>query len=425
MQPPHQHSRINLIELKTQIVKKLGPEGSNQYFYYLQKFLNLKLSKVEFEKLCLRVLGRENMSLHNQLIHSILRNASCAKSLPPACHKNDASKHGMHVGIQEFRSDGYQQNGSHIVMAHASGSPGLSNGGDILPVSPKKTRSGFRDRRGGDRRSALGPNGKTSFPPLVAATTQPILENGDLKLPGSEISVQEAEDERENMASHSAKMPAVRKSPDSPTGVHSKEQMELVGNHSRKEASSRSVLQAPLGVPLCTASIGGACRALPSASSCRSIGTFDDNTLLDSHVLSDRVENIALAQGLKGVSVDCANVLNHGLDSYIKGLIRSCIELAGARSGHESTMNSSNKSPTPVKLDNGVKPGHQHQMPNGRTHPNQMLNNGADKYQMQEQKVLHKISLQEFRVAMELNPRQLGEDWPLLLEKICTHAFEE
>ncbi|KAG6418222.1 hypothetical protein SASPL_120423 [Salvia splendens] len=394
MQPPHQHSRINLVELKTQIVKKLGPEGSNQYFYYLQKFLNLKLSKVDFDKLCLRVLGRENISLHNQLIRSILRNACCAKSLPPACHRNDASKHGMHVGIQEIRSDGYQQNGSHIVKAPASGSPGLSNGDDILRFHQRKQDLVSVIGEVGDRRSTLGPNGKTSFPPLVAATTQPILENGDLKLPGSGISVQEAEDERENMASHSAKLPAVRKSPDSPRGVHSKEQMELVGNHGRKEASSRSVLQAPLGVPLCTVSIGGACRALPSASSCRSIGTFDDNTLLDSHVLSDRVENIALAQGLKGVSVDCAT------------------------SGHESTMNSSNKSPTPVKLDNGVKPGHQHQMPNGRTHPNQMLNNGADKYQMQEQKVLHKISLQEFRVAMELNPRQLGEDWPLLLEKI-------
>ncbi|KAL1559010.1 hypothetical protein AAHA92_09402 [Salvia divinorum] len=423
MQPPHQHSRINLDELKTQIVKKLGPEGSNQYFYYLQKFLNLKLSKVEFDKLCLRVLGRENISLHNQLIRSILRNACCAKSLPPVCHKNDASKHGMHVGIQEIRSDGYLQNGSHIVMAQASSSPGLPNGGDILPVSPKKTRSGFRDRRGGDRRSALGPNGKTSFPPPVAATAQPIMENGDLNPPGSGILVQEAKDKRENMASHSAKIPAVRRSPDDPASVYSKEQ--LVGKHGRKETSSRSVLQAPLGVPLCTVSVGGACRPLPSASSCRSIGTFDDGTLLDSHILSDRVENIALAQGLKGVSVDCANILNHGLDSYIKGLIRYCTELAGARSVNESTKNSSHKCPTPMKLDNGVKPGHQHHMPNGRTHPNQMLINGADKYQMQEQKVLHEISLQEFRVAMELNPRQLGEDWPLLLEKICTHAFEE
>jgi hypothetical protein len=31
----------------------------------------------------------------------------------------------------------------------------------------------------------------------------------------------------------------------------------------------------------------------------------------------------------------------------------------------------------------------------------------------------------DFKVAMELNPQQLGEDWPLLLEKICMHSFED
>jgi hypothetical protein len=35
------------------------------------------------------------------------------------------------------------------------------------------------------------------------------------------------------------------------------------------------------------------------------------------------------------------------------------------------------------------------------------------------------VSLLDFRVAMELNPRQLGDDWPSLLEKICTDSFEE
>ena len=37
----------------------------------------------------------------------------------------------------------------------------------------------------------------------------------------------------------------------------------------------------------------------------------------------------------------------------------------------------------------------------------------------------HSMSLQDFRVAMELNPQQLGEDWPLLLERICLRSFEE
>lgn len=424
MQPPHPRSRINLDELKAQMVKKLGPEGSKQYFYYLQRFLSLKLSKVEFNKLCLRVLGRDNIPLHNQLIRAILRNACCAKSPPPASHKDDASIHRTHVGGQETPSDGYQQNGSHIGMAQASGSPGLSNGGDILPVSPRKARSGFRDRRSGDRRSALGPNGKNSFPQLSAAT-QPLMENGDLNAPDSGRPVQQAEHERESLVSHSAKMPVVRRSPDGPAVVYSKEQMELIVRNDRKEASFKSPLQAPLGVPLCPVSTGGACRALPAASSSRSIGTFDDGTLLDSQVLRDRMEHIALAHGLEGVSMDCANILNHGLDSYIKGLLRSCIELVGARSGHEFLKSNAHKNQTPMKLVNGIKPGHQYHMPNSSPHQYQMPTNGAHPNQMQEQKVLSPISLQEFRVAMELNPRQLGEDWPLLLEKICTQAFEE
>lgn len=425
MQPPRQHSRINLDELKAQIVKKLGPEGSKHYFYYLQRFLSLKLSKVEFNKLCLRVLGRENIPLHNQFIRSILSNACCAKAPPPASHKDDALKHVTLIGGQEIPSDGYQQNGSHIDMTQASGSPGLSNGGDMLPVSPRKARSGFRDRRSADRRSALGPNGKTSFGPQLSAATRGKLENGDLNPPDIGRSMQQVDDESENLVSHPAKMPVVRRSPDGSALVYNKDQTELVVRNDGKEASARSPLRAPLGVPLCPVSTGGACRALPPASSSRLNGTFDDGALLDSHALRDRMEHIAVAQGLEGVSVDCANILNHGLDSYMKGLIRSCIELVGARSGHELTKNNARKHHIPMKLMNGVKPGHQYHMPNSGAHQYQMQNSGAHQYHMQEQKILSPISLQEFRVAMELNPQQLGEDWPLLLEKICTHAFEE
>ncbi|KAK8551360.1 hypothetical protein V6N13_119829 [Hibiscus sabdariffa] len=83
MQPPNQHSRINLIELKAQLMKRLGPERSKQYFHYLNKLLSLKLSRVEFKKVCFRVLGRENVRLHNLLICSILKNACNAKIPPP------------------------------------------------------------------------------------------------------------------------------------------------------------------------------------------------------------------------------------------------------------------------------------------------------------------------------------------------------
>ncbi|KAK6147952.1 hypothetical protein DH2020_018864 [Rehmannia glutinosa] len=295
----------------------------------------------------------------------------------------------LHMWGKEISADGHQHNGSHIGTTQAIGSPGLSNGGDmLLPVSPRKARTGSRDRRSGDRRSALGPNGKTSFAPQLSTENKSsdfnvILENGDLNpLQHHQVLIQQAKSE--NTGTTPSKMPVVRRSPD-----------ESVVKNDGKDVSARSPLRAPLGVPLCPVSIGGARQALPPASS-----TFCDGALLDSHTLRERMEHIAVAQGLEGVSADCANILNHGLDSYMKGLIRSCIEIVGARSGHELTKNNNDKHHT-HKLINGVKPGQQYQMQNSGVHL--------------EQKIQCPISLQDFRVAMEMNPRQLGEDWPLLL----------
>ncbi|KAL2463057.1 hypothetical protein Fot_54294 [Forsythia ovata] len=427
MQPPHQHSRINLAELKVQIVRKLGLEESKQYFYYLNRFLGLKLSKVEFNKLCLRILGRENIPLHNQFIRTILKNACSAKVPPQVSHENEVLKHATQVSNKEIPSDGHQQNGSHAAITQASGSPGLSNGGDMLSVSPRKARTVFRDRRTGERRSALGMNGKTSFDSQQLPATQSsdfnvIYENGHLdppdigKLVHHQGLKQQVDDEREVLGPHPAKLSEVKGSSDGPVSVHSKDQIELLVRDNGKEISARSPLRAPLGILPCPVSIGGARRgrALPLTSSSRCTSTFDDGALLDSLTLRERMEHIASAQGLEGVSVECANILNLGLDSYMKHLIRSCIELVGARSGDELTMNNRHKHQAYPKLVNGVRPGHQYQM-QGSGRP----------LEVQEHKTHSPISLQDFRIAMELNPQQLGENWPLLLEKICTHSFEE
>lgn len=74
------------------------------------------------------------------------------------------------------------------------------------------------------------------------------------------------------------------------------------------------------------------------------------------------------------------------LNVYLKRLIKSCVGLVGARympttSGHVEVM--------------------------------------------QDQRQRCSISLHDFKVAMELNPQQLGEDWPLLLEKISMQSFKE
>lgn len=418
MQPPHQHSRINLAELKSQIVRKLGPERSKQYFYYLNRLLSLKISKVEFNKLCLRILGRENITLHNQFIRSILRNA-CSAKVPPPTHETDVSRPGAAVGSNEPLSDAYEQNGSHVSSSQASSQPGLSNG-DILPLSPRKVRTGYRDRRTGDRRSALGQNGKTNFSfqqPTATESIFDVMENGDINPPDSRRAVQhyqgllqQTDDEREASGQETARFSVIKGSQEGPASIYNKVHVRDDG----KELHARSQLQAPLGVPFCPVSVGGARKALPLATNSKCVTSSSYGALLDSVSLGERMEQIAAEQGLEGVAIGCANLLNNGLDSYLRGLIRSCVRLVGARSGHEPIRNNTKKQQTHVKLVNGLRPGLHSQISSGR--PSEV---------MQEHAPNNLISLQDFRVAMELNSWQLGEDWPLLLEKICSRAFEE
>ncbi|KAI3820616.1 hypothetical protein L1987_08164 [Smallanthus sonchifolius] len=93
------------------------------------------------------------------------------------------------------------------------------------------------------------------------------------------------------------------------------------------------------------------------------------------------------------------------LHAPLGGLIRSCVELNGSRSVHKPTQV---KHPNHIRSQNGVGPCHHHQM------------------QEQELEQKRLVTLLDFRIAMELNCEQLGDDWPVLLEKICcTHDFEE
>ncbi|EPS59943.1 hypothetical protein M569_14866, partial [Genlisea aurea] len=405
----HQYSRIDLPELKARIVKKLGPEASKQYLYFLRKFLSLKLSKVDFSELCLRILGKENISLHNQFIRSILRNACVAKSPPPP-HANDDGG----VVAKEIPVDGYhhhhQQNRFRISVNQASCSTGLLNSGDMLPASPRRARTGLRDRRNCDRRSALGPGTKNSFAPQLSNAPPPAVKNGDLishNVGRRPMQQQRPGDENANENAIATSMSS-GDDRHRPASVDSKESLE---RDESKVASSRSPLQAPLGLPSCPANtVGGAHTIAPPPRSCRrSSGTFSDGALVDSLALRERMKNIAVGQGLGGVSAECANLLNHGLDSYLKGLISSCLGIVGERS-EDGTRSQ--------------KQQHHHHHHHHHPHPHLKLLNGVIKPQ-QESKVLRLISLQDLRVAMELRPPQLGQDSPLLLERIRFEAFEE
>ncbi|KAK8641943.1 hypothetical protein V6N13_011310 [Hibiscus sabdariffa] len=295
MQPPNQHSRINLIELKAQLMKRLGPERSKQYFHYLNKLLSLKLSKVEFKKVCFRVLGRENVRLHNLLICSILKNACNAKVPPPPAT--------IHESVQI---------------------------GDVL-LSPRKARSGASIR-------LIAKAGSASHESTI---TNDVADNGrDVLLLNPEI----------------------QGSVDGFPFEDGRGQSEVLFVEDGKESCARSSLQAPLGVPLFSRSISGTRRSFPLASITRHAKSYDICGLLEAEALREHMEQIAAHEGLEGVSMDCANILNTGLDVYLQRLVRMAIELAGTRHGCSLRNNNAMKHHSRGNLVNSVSASHHNQV---------------------------------------------------------------
>ncbi|WCJ40314.1 hypothetical protein M5689_021237 [Euphorbia peplus] len=359
MQRWNQHSRVNLAELKIRIVQKIGVEKSKLYFYYLNKFLNLKLSKVEFNKLCFRVFGRENIALHNQLICSILKNACNAKAAPPSSHAKEVSA--------------TVSDGSHTFS-----------------------------------------NGKADFTSHHSTITGDNIasEDGLQKLmQHHQVIFERAERDGEVFFHHPTK---AKQSLDGSVSIQDKEQSELSVVQDRTEISAISALVAPLGIPFCNASVGGARKPLPLATTHRCASSYDTGALLESHSLRERMQQIAVTHGLDEVSMDSANLLNNSLDVFLRSLIKSCVQLVGTSGGCDVIAKDSRKHNSQGKLVNGFLPGHH--MP---VQSSSRLLDGT-----QGQRSQFSISRLDFKVAMELTPQQLGEDWPLLLEKI-TNSFEE
>ncbi|XP_008801562.2 uncharacterized protein LOC103715641 [Phoenix dactylifera] len=416
--PPTQHSRTNLGDLRSQIAKRLGPERAQRYFSYLNGLLSQKLSKSEFDKLCVLTLGRENLPLHNQLIRSILKNACQAKIPPTVVHDKGMLKP---VGAVAKKSPQIDEsfNSSPAAIPPA---PIWSNG-DILPSSSCKFRSIIRDRKIKDHPSPLGPNGRVevaAYQFSVPLDEDTVRENGDLNSCDLKRPLQH---QQSGSAEQPAKRPRTEKpSPPDQDSVYSKGLAEVVFMDHREDLKhrddqnlARGPLQAPLGIPFCPASVGRARRSLVLAADGFS-SSYENGELYHTEVLKKRMEKIAEAEGLGGVTMDCASLLNNGLDAYLKQLVKSCAELIGARKGHEPIKQLVYKQQPHGKPINGVwlRDHLQVQSIGGCLESAHGLKNHCSS-----------ISLQDFKVAMELKPQQLGEDWPLLLEKICLRSCEE
>ncbi|XP_073010057.1 uncharacterized protein [Typha latifolia] len=398
--PPAQHGRANLVELKSQIAKRLGPERARRYFSYLNGLLSQKLSKPEFNKLCLLTLGHENLPLHNQLIRSILRNACQGGGQQPAIHDSDESKTLGAAGKKGSQKVG----GSDWSPLPVPPVPAWSNG-DVMPPS-------VRERRIKDRPSPLGLNGR----PEVTATR----ENGNLGLCDMKRPFQLQQCEP---AEQPAKRALVEKFvPHDRGSVHSNGLVGSFSVHDRESLGQRDLhsssgpLRAPLGIPFCRASVG-APKSLPITTNVGSGGfssSYDCGELCHTEMLKKRMERIAEARGLGGVTMDCANLLNNALDVHLKMLIRSSVELVRVRTGYDTLKQVGYKQFHRKPINGDWLPNHVH-----------IQSGGGLPEATNELKHHSLISMQDFKVAMELNPQQLGEDWPSLLEKICISSFEQ
>ncbi|XP_062226987.1 uncharacterized protein LOC133925148 [Phragmites australis] len=397
-QQQQQNGRIDLRGLKAQMEKRLGPDRSQRYFGYLNGYLSQRLSKPDFDNLCLQTLGRENLQLHNQLIRSILYNAYQAKCPPPPIDVGRplvASAKKVSQAAEVFNTC----NGD-VRLLQVQGSRPMGT----AQIRPLK-----------DRMNNMGPNSRVEAAVNYTQVSHGVSaapENGTLSSLELKRSVHFQQCEP---AEPLPKRPHVEKLP--PDNMLLQRRSMCSGTDC-SVGMLQSPVQAPLGIPFCSASVGGA-RKLPpppmSAGDDRFNSCLEHGGLFNTEVLHRRMEKTAETLGLAGVTMDCAELLNNGLDMYLKNLIRSSVELIGASFQRDARKGTPYKQQAYGKQINGVRlPNHVHMYsgsrPSGAT--NEIRSN-------------HLISVNDFKVAMQLNPQQLGEDWSVLLEKICLCSSEE
>ncbi|XP_010547952.1 PREDICTED: uncharacterized protein LOC104819535 [Tarenaya hassleriana] len=332
-------ARLDTLEIKALVFREIGHQRAEKYFDQLGRFLTLRVSKSEFDRFCLKTIGRENIPLHNRLIRSILKNASVAKTPPPRSLKRAE-------GNARSRRENQKNHGQSLY------------GDSPFPPLPRKCRSR-------NRPSPLGPLGKPHS--ITTTTNDESMSKAELLSLGSRPPMEVASVEEGEEVEQMAGSPSIQ---------------------------SRSPVAAPLGVSINLKT--GARKSVSNVSMCSSSKNLETcqnrGELPDSRTLRSRLERKLEMEGLR-MSMDSINLLNNGLDSFLRRVIEPCLNLAHSRCGNEPL----------------------------REMDSQFI--GNDRHVKQPRR-LSCISVLDFRAAMELNPRVLGEEWPVHLEKICSHASE-
>ncbi|XP_050261672.1 uncharacterized protein LOC126706302 [Quercus robur] len=291
MLPNQNFSRIDTAELKALIFRKVGHERAEKYFDQLGSLFSSKVSKSQFDKFCIRTIGRENIPLHNRLVKAILKNA-CVAKVPPT---RGIRKVGSALDVKA--SNGYQRNCLQSLY------------GDAFPPSPRKGRSPVnRDRKFKDRPSPLGPHGK----PQSVVCEELV----------SKAQEQQSATELISLGS---------RPPVEVASVEDGEEVEQMAGS--PGVQSRSPVTAPFGISM---NLAGARKSLCNVSVCNDYHPEtcqNSGELPDTRSLRSRLQRKLEMEGMN-VSVDYVNLLNNALDVYLKRLIEPCMGLAVSRGGN-------------------------------------------------------------------------------------------
>lgn len=274
-------SRIDAFEIKLQMAKRLGSQKFQKYFNLLTWYLSRKLTKPEFEELCVDLIGPENLHLHNELIIAIIKNASFSNT-PPQKHTKTNTPLTLKL-----------PNGSHPRTSLQS----LC----AFPQSPKKGRTpNLRERKFKDRvplhnHISLHENARTD---------------------SQTIKLQQQQQQQQQSVSLGSK---VLKTVEDGEEVY----------------SSRSPVRAPFGINIHSKETRKVTNSgLDSAfyaKTCHYSGQ-----LPSSNSLKNKLKHNLKTEGLD-ISMDCVNLLNNGLDSLLKRVLKPSLELTRSRSSSRRT----------------------------------------------------------------------------------------
>ncbi|KAI5069831.1 hypothetical protein GOP47_0016132 [Adiantum capillus-veneris] len=389
--------RINVLDLKALIVKRIGVQRAKRYFVHFVRFLSSRLSKVELDKLVIATIGKKNVVLHNQLVRAILSNAVKGKVPPPLPPSSS----------EQFEKFSSKYQSPSVTSYHPHTSPSTVSNGDSFLSSPRSLKSTARQYRDRDYRvSPLGHSEAHSAPNVSHSVQQ------------SEVAAKQLDAESNSSLEPPAKRARVDcpASDDSPSVIESEVLGGDVSCFDKQETKEGPLLgtfvKGSVGFSSYFTSGNRSRRpsfcALPAHFLRRQDGLENyfsgSDDLPDSDLMHGLVEQTAIREGLEGASRESAEVLNLALDAYIKKLIQSCVREHTGR-GHLNKFQGffprDNRGAMKLEQERSPQP------------PVSLV------------KEEHSISLTSFKVAMDMNPQQLGSECAVQLEKMLFRVFDQ